>query len=168
MSADARPDARPDALPADGTGPVVDVRDAFCLHPVPDGAVAALRGLTLTVAAGERVVVHGPNGSGKTTLLRVLAGEQRLSAGRAVVAGVDVGAAAGALAALARQPARLGRPAPGADAAPGAGRPGQRRPAAAAGRRRGGRRAGRGRATCWTGSGSGRLAARHERDAVGR
>ncbi len=70
---------------------VVDVRDAFCLHPVPGGAVAALRGLTLMVAAGERVVVHGPNGSGKTTLLRVLAGEQRLSAGRAVVAGADVG-----------------------------------------------------------------------------
>ena len=78
--------------------PVVDVRDAFCLHPVPDGAVAALRGLTLAVGPGERVVVHGPNGSGKTTLLKVLAGEQRLSAGRAVVAGVDVGAATGDLA----------------------------------------------------------------------
>jgi ABC-type lipoprotein export system ATPase subunit len=77
-----------------GGEPVVDVRDAFCLHPVPDGAVAALRGLTLQVAPGERVVVHGPNGSGKTTLLRVLAGEQRLSAGRAVVAGVDLAAAA--------------------------------------------------------------------------
>ncbi|HEY6796642.1 MAG TPA: ATP-binding cassette domain-containing protein [Kineosporiaceae bacterium] len=75
--------------------PLVDVRDAFCLHPVPDGAVAALRGLTLQVAAGERVVVHGPNGSGKTTLLRVLAGRQRLSAGRAVVAGVDVGRVVG-------------------------------------------------------------------------
>jgi energy-coupling factor transport system ATP-binding protein len=77
-----------------GGEPVVDVRDAFCLHPVPDGAVAALRGLTLQVAPGERVVVHGPNGSGKTTLLRVLAGEQRLSAGRAIVAGVDLAAAA--------------------------------------------------------------------------
>ena len=70
---------------------VVDVRDAFCLHRVGDGAVAALRGLTLEVAAGERVVVHGPNGSGKTTLLRTLIGEQRLSAGTAVVAGWPVG-----------------------------------------------------------------------------
>lgn len=71
--------------------PVVRVQDAFCLHPIPDGAVVALRGLTLTVAAGERVVVHGPSGSGKTTLMRLLAGEQPMAAGEAVVAGTRVG-----------------------------------------------------------------------------
>jgi ABC-type lipoprotein export system ATPase subunit len=47
------------------------------------------------VAAGERVVIQGPNGSGKTTLLRVLAGEQRLSAGTARVAGLDLASLAG-------------------------------------------------------------------------
>ena len=32
-------------------------------------------GLTLNVAAGDRIALVGPNGSGKTTLLDILAGE---------------------------------------------------------------------------------------------
>jgi len=68
----------------------VRAHDVFCLYPTPRGHVAALRGLTLDVAAGERVVVHGPNGSGKTTLLRVLIGEVAPSAGIVEVCGVDL------------------------------------------------------------------------------
>jgi ABC-type lipoprotein export system ATPase subunit len=73
--------------------PAVDVADAFCLYPIPGGTVAALRGLSLSVPAGERLVVHGPNGSGKTTLLRVLAGEVPPSAGTVTIAGVDLAGA---------------------------------------------------------------------------
>jgi ABC-type lipoprotein export system ATPase subunit len=73
---------------------IVRAHDVFCLYATPKGHVAALRGLTLDVAAGERVVVHGPNGSGKTTLMRVLTGEVAPSAGIVEVCGVDlVGAA---------------------------------------------------------------------------
>jgi energy-coupling factor transport system ATP-binding protein len=79
-------------------GFVIEVRDAFCLLDVGDRSVAALRGLDLSVAEGERVVIHGPNGSGKTTLLRLLIGEQPLAAGDAWVAGWPVGAARSGLA----------------------------------------------------------------------
>jgi ABC-type lipoprotein export system ATPase subunit len=74
------------------TGPVVRAHDLFCLYPNPAGRgfVAALRGLSLDLAAGERLLVHGPNGSGKTTLLRVLTGEVPPSAGTVTVGGVDL------------------------------------------------------------------------------
>ncbi len=72
----------------------VRAHDVFCLYPTPRGHVAALRGLTLDLAAGERVVVHGPNGSGKTTLMRVLIGELAPSAGTVDVCGLDLAGAA--------------------------------------------------------------------------
>ena len=70
--------------------PGILAHDVFCLYPTPRGYVAALRGLSLEVVAGERVVVHGPNGSGKTTLMRVLSGELSPSAGIVRVAGIDL------------------------------------------------------------------------------
>jgi ABC-type lipoprotein export system ATPase subunit len=76
-----------------GAALAVRAHDVFCLYPTPGGQVAALRGLTLDIAAGERVVVHGPNGSGKTTLLRVLMGEVAPSAGIVEVCGVPLDAA---------------------------------------------------------------------------
>ncbi len=52
--------------------------------------VRALRGVDLTVEAGEFVAVMGPSGSGKSTLLNVIAGLERPDDGEVVVAGHDL------------------------------------------------------------------------------
>jgi peptide/nickel transport system ATP-binding protein/energy-coupling factor transport system ATP-binding protein len=66
---------------------MVRVRDAFVAFRSGAGAIMALRGADLTLAAGERLLVQGPNGSGKTTLLRVITGEQPVLAGTVAVGG---------------------------------------------------------------------------------
>lgn len=51
-----------------------------------------LDGISLQVPRGEFLALMGPSGSGKTTLLNLIAGIDRATAGRVVVAGTDVGA----------------------------------------------------------------------------
>jgi heme exporter protein A len=54
------------------------------------GRTWVLRGVTFSVAAGERVAVLGANGAGKTTLLKVIATLLRPTAGQVTVGGHDV------------------------------------------------------------------------------
>ena len=60
-----------------------DMRVAF-------GALAAVDGVSLEVARGERRAIIGPNGAGKTTLFNSIAGEQRVTSGSVWFDGSDV------------------------------------------------------------------------------
>ena len=52
------------------------------------GAVAAVRGVSFTVARGEIFALLGPNGAGKTTTLEILEGFRARDGGRAEVLGL--------------------------------------------------------------------------------
>jgi heme exporter protein A len=54
------------------------------------GSHAALRGVSLDVAAGQVLTILGHNGSGKTTLVRILATLARPTAGRGRIGGHDL------------------------------------------------------------------------------
>jgi putrescine transport system ATP-binding protein len=56
------------------------------------GAIAAVREISLAVAAGAFFALLGPSGCGKTTLLRLIAGFESLDGGRILIDGRDVGA----------------------------------------------------------------------------
>ena len=54
------------------------------------GAVPAVKGVSLTIAAGEFFALLGPSGSGKTTLLRMICGLETPDRGRIAIGGTDV------------------------------------------------------------------------------
>jgi ABC-type lipoprotein export system ATPase subunit len=61
------------------------------IYKVADLEVVALQGLDLLVERGEFIALVGASGSGKSTLMNILGGLDVPSAGRAVVAGHDLG-----------------------------------------------------------------------------
>jgi branched-chain amino acid transport system ATP-binding protein len=54
------------------------------------GGLAAVDGVSLAVASGERRVLIGPNGAGKTTLFHCITGTLKPTAGRVALFGRDV------------------------------------------------------------------------------
>ena len=61
--------------------------DVRITYKVGGAEVPVLRGVSLSVAAGEKIFLCGPSGAGKTTLLYTLGGLERPNAGRILVGG---------------------------------------------------------------------------------
>ena len=64
--------------------PVIECRD---LHKTYDGNVQAVRGLSLSIEAGECFGLLGPNGAGKTTTIEILEGLLKPSSGEVSLLG---------------------------------------------------------------------------------
>jgi putative ABC transport system ATP-binding protein len=67
-------------------GPLVLVEDVTKVyHPGEPDEVQAVRGISMSVAAGEVLVLEGPSGSGKTSLLTIIGCMSRPTSGQVVV-----------------------------------------------------------------------------------
>jgi ABC-2 type transport system ATP-binding protein len=74
----------------DGGAPMIETHGLARTFKTRGATVEAVRGVDLTIGAGEIFGFLGPNGAGKTTTLRMLATLLRPTGGRATVAGADL------------------------------------------------------------------------------
>jgi putative ABC transport system ATP-binding protein len=74
---------------------LIEVRDLAKNYRCGDETVEALRGVDISIAAGEFITIMGQSGSGKSTLLSVLGGLNHPSKGSVQMAGVDLYALTG-------------------------------------------------------------------------
>ena len=82
--------AAPPALPAVAALSALSVRGVRKTFEAENAPVRALRGVDLTVTAGEFVALMGPSGCGKSTLLNLVAGLELADEGTITVAGEPV------------------------------------------------------------------------------
>jgi putative ABC transport system ATP-binding protein len=74
----------------EGDVALVEVRDVTRTYRKGEHEISPLKKVSLDVEAGDFVSLMGSSGSGKSTLLNLIAGIDRPTAGRVIVAGTDI------------------------------------------------------------------------------
>ncbi len=69
---------------------LIEIKNVKKQYTSGDDVVEALRGVDISIEAGEFITIMGQSGSGKSTLLSVLGGMNHPSAGEVVMAGVKL------------------------------------------------------------------------------
>jgi putative ABC transport system ATP-binding protein len=69
---------------------VIELKDVRRTYGSGASSVHALRGITVSIAAGSLTAVVGPSGSGKSTLLNLLGALDQPSSGQVIIAGHDL------------------------------------------------------------------------------
>ena len=80
----------PNAFSPSSKPSVIHLEDAHLSLGNTAASVHILKGISLTIDAGETVGILGPSGAGKTSLLMILAGLETLSSGRITLDGTDI------------------------------------------------------------------------------
>jgi putative ABC transport system ATP-binding protein len=71
---------------------LLDVTDIHKTYLTADGPVAVLRGISLSLGAGETLALTGESGSGKSTLLHLFGGLDTPDQGQIMIEGRDIAA----------------------------------------------------------------------------
>ncbi|MHB8123583.1 MAG: ABC transporter ATP-binding protein [Desulfuromonadaceae bacterium] len=69
---------------------LIEIKNVKKLYASGDDVVEALRGVNISIEAGEFITIMGQSGSGKSTLLSLLGGMNHPSSGEVEMAGVDI------------------------------------------------------------------------------
>lgn len=86
------------------TGPLLELKELGRCFLAGDQKIAALKGINLTINAGEMVAIVGASGSGKSTLMNIIGCLDRPSTGSYIIDGQETGSLDGdALARLRRE-----------------------------------------------------------------